>query len=170
MYKTRVFFIIISILIYGVSVVEAGSLGEGFLSFIMDETEAATKPVAMDDVSQQCMSCHNGSLGSHIQIKDATKPMQFSSFGTRAHPVGMQYATYAAQQPHSFRKPAALNPKIQLVDGRVGCLSCHKVKQNEMLVAVNQNSTAARINSCISSKMFTVETRNSSLCMSCHIK
>lgn len=170
MYKNRVFFIIISLLVFGTSGVNASSFNEQFRNFVLDDTETATKPVSIDGASQQCMSCHNGSLGSHIQIKDAAKPMQFSSFGTRAHPVGMQYVNYAAQRPHSFRERTALNPQIQLVDGRVGCLSCHIIKQNEMLVAINQSTKAAINNTCISSKTLTVGPRYTDLCLSCHIK
>lgn len=170
MYKTRISFIIISLLVYGVFGAEASSFNENFRSFILDETETATKPVTIDGVSQQCMSCHNGSLGSHIQIKDATRPMQFSSFGSRAHPVGMQYVNYAAQRPHSFRERATLNPQIQLIDGRVGCLSCHKVKQNKVLATAKQNTTDATINTCTPSKTLTVGPRYTDLCLSCHIK
>lgn len=64
-----------------------------------------------------CLSCHSspatGSLGSVPGLRGN-------------HPVGMDYRVAWMGHPDQYRSPDG-NPDIRLEDGKVGCLSCHRL-------------------------------------------
>jgi predicted CXXCH cytochrome family protein len=88
------------------------------------------------DPTRSCQSCHDGSVA-----REAEK-LPGAGGG---HPVGMPYATTRSPLQHE----AALPDAITVVNGRVGCTSCHSPysELDSLLVMPN---------------------RDSRLCLSCH--
>jgi len=141
----------------------------GVFSDVVLESEvyASVKQVEIDSVTQECISCHSGGAASHITVKDADAPIQSSGVTTINHPVGMDYEKYYFREPHSYHSRATLNPDILLVEGRVSCVSCHKLKQVEpQQLASLQNE----VSNCNASNQLTVGSNGYELCVSCHIK
>jgi predicted CXXCH cytochrome family protein len=63
----------------------------------------------LDPISYECLNCHDGS----------TAPLTGNS-----HPVGVDYPIYS-MYGSNFVSRGALDRRIILIDGKVGCLSCH---------------------------------------------
>lgn len=89
----------------------------------------------LDPISYQCVSCHDGSIAPATRY---------------SHPVGIEYPMYSTYISH-FVSRGALNRRIILIDGKVGCLSCHNPLNpgRNHLVMSNDRSR---------------------LCLSCHMK
>lgn len=167
----------------------AGGFAERFRNWVLD-ADTQTVEVAMqaeealpatprlDPVSAGCMGCHGGDQGRGIVIKSADAPLQFSPSGHQSnHPVGMNYEEYAAAQPAGFHPRARLNPGIDLVNGQVGCGTCHRQQGTStpahgadpaqgMRLAVADSSDPGQ--RCTATPALTVGPRTSDLCMACH--
>lgn len=94
------------------------------------ENQAAgdSQNAAIDSFSQDCMTCHDGLRGSDVRLVFRNSPGN-SGKGMRAsgkdHPIGMDYANYAAFGGGGYNPVSMLNPKMMLINGKVGCLTCH---------------------------------------------
>jgi len=134
--------------------------------------QASLAQPTLDSVSESCLGCHDESRASRIIVKNADAPLQILDGKTNNHPLGMIYDQYQGMSPGKFIQREALDPKIELVDGRVGCLSCHEMKDEELekpqipLANVPSGDSA----DCPSSNQLTVAGNRSALCISCHIK
>jgi formate-dependent nitrite reductase cytochrome c552 subunit len=167
----------------------AGGFAESFKNWVLDAdtqiveantqiVEALAATPRLDPVSAGCMSCHGGDHALGIVIKSADAPLQFTSSGHQSnHPVGMNYEKYAAGLPSGFHPRAGLNPGINLVNGQVGCGTCHQQKSRSTpahgaesaqvmrLAAADSSDPGQR---CTSTSALTVGPRTSDLCMACH--
>lgn len=105
----------------------------------------------IDSFSFGCLSCHDGtnSPGHDVDFKNSGRG-DYSGNNRRSHPIGMHYgsASYANNQ---LQRLENLNRNMILIDGRVGCLTCHNPFNRQ-------------------SPYLTVTMDRSSLCFSCHIK
>jgi cytochrome c peroxidase len=157
----------------------ADSFGDKFRSWLLGSTaQAATLngyQSEPDSITQGCIRCHDGSRAGHITVKDANAPMQFSSSGLQVnHPVGMNYDDYAATRTQSYTPSFLLDSNIILVDGKVTCVSCHRLKEakgsdNFIEARWDENqSVPADIESCSASGELTVGPRETDLCLACH--
>jgi cytochrome c peroxidase len=147
--------------------VSAGSFRDWLLG---SEAQASTKgieDIQLDSIAQGCMECHNGGVASHITVKNANAPLQISGMMNVNHPVGMDYNEHAYRKPRSYQSSVSLDPNIRLVDGRVSCVSCHQLKDDEP-----QQMAAVQIGNynCSASSQLTVGPKETDLCLSCHIK
>ncbi len=81
----------------------------------------------LDTFSQDCMGCHDGFQASVRKINYKNSPGQKShwSQGESEHPIGMNYASYAAMDPQSYKPISSFGSKMMFVNGRVGCTTCH---------------------------------------------
>jgi predicted CXXCH cytochrome family protein len=82
----------------------------------------------LDSFSKDCLGCHDGVQASDRKINYKNSPGQKSHWDSRGateHPVGMNYATYAAMDPKSYKPVPAFGSKMMFVDGKVGCTTCH---------------------------------------------
>lgn len=109
----------------------------------------------IDAVSQMCLSCHDGSLGksSDVQIKSGSwsHGSSFSPYDPQgSHPIGIRYRS-AFTKRGGLRPVGMLDPVIKLIDGKVGCRSCHDPFSKERNHLVMSNS-------------------GSRLCLACHDK
>ncbi len=152
----------------------AADFGDTFREWLLGpEVQASTREsmaVQLDAVSQSCMGCHNGTAATHISLKNARSPLQALGTMNVNHPVGMDYGEYASRNPLGYQPGALLDPNIRLVDGKVGCVSCHQLKV-EMPQAMAVALSAPAVNSiCPASRRLTVGPKKSDLCLACHIK
>lgn len=175
--------IYIMLIMFAAPSVCAGTFSASFQSWLLGPQASSavikTEQVRLDAVSAECMQCHNGRDSSHIAIKSADSPMQFSVSGRQSnHPVGMNYDKYAASQPASYRPRSRLSPKISFANGQVACITCHQLKDSNEYESHNAGSfqkvSTASVASvsgkdmCTSRKTLTVGPKKSDLCMSCH--
>jgi predicted CXXCH cytochrome family protein len=87
---------------------------------------AAEGVAGLDDFSVQCLSCHDGKGASDVAVVLRNAPLQKKSHVTSFsmdHPLGMEYRRYAASG--SGFKQALEGSRMTMVNGRVGCLTCH---------------------------------------------
>ncbi|HWP39593.1 MAG TPA: cytochrome c3 family protein [Tepidisphaeraceae bacterium] len=110
-----------------------------------DEPALDAYPQTYDSQTRLCLSCHDGILSSDIALWNGRRQRgQLSD----EHPIGVSLA--AASQHIPLRSPAALDPKIRLIDQRVGCTTCHSPFSPEAGLLVMSNY-------------------RSRLCLSCHL-
>lgn len=102
----------------------------------------------LDRVSLECIICHDGSVGKAIDYRNAGEETLTFTGQSLSHPIGMNYHE-ATQQKQGLRPVENLSPLITLVDGKVGCSSCHNQYSDERAMLVISN-------------------RGSALCMQCH--
>jgi hypothetical protein len=148
--------------------VQAGGFADAFRNFILGSEAQARVALSshdLDHAAAECMGCHQG----HIQLRTAGSPLVIRGSQTLNHPVGMRYADSVRHDPQGYRTVASLNSNIQLVDGKVTCLSCHEKKATpaDTLIEARLDTAASR---CTASGAYTVGTRDKELCLSCHIK
>ena len=161
------------------NVVFADSFGDKFRSWLLgSEAQAYTledfQP-ELDRIAQDCVQCHDGARATHITVKEANAPLQFSSFGAQVnHPVGMNYDNYAGARMRNYTPRFSLDPNILLVNGKVTCISCHRLKETKVpdsFLAARwdeSRSVVAALESCSASSEFTVGPRETDLCLACH--
>ncbi len=107
----------------------------------------------IDDMSRECLSCHDGSLASQATVHAGEWVHQESLIGNDmgSHPIGIDYES--ARLDHSHRTdlvPIGLvDPRIKFFNGKVGCGSCHDPYSNIEQDLVMSN-------------------RGSKLCLACH--
>lgn len=114
-------------------------------------SEDAGMPI--DGVSRGCLSCHDGSIGSTETVTVGTweQGIPITRFDSRdSHPIGVDYLR-ASVRRRGLRPLGLLNPAIKLIDGKVGCSSCHNLFSKEPHKLVMSNS-------------------GSRLCLACHEK
>lgn len=154
--------------------VSAGAFGDSFREWLLgSEAQASTRAgmeVQLDAVGEACMACHNGTAAGHITVKNAGAPLQVAGTMNVNHPVGMDYNEYAYRKPRSYQPSTALDPNIRLVDGKVGCVSCHQLKENAPQQLAMADLAPERNSNCTASNQLTVGPEESDLCLACHIK
>ncbi|HAZ09394.1 MAG TPA: hypothetical protein DCZ01_12955 [Elusimicrobia bacterium] len=92
-----------------------------------------------------CLSCHDGSIApalkSHSSLAAGSRrQFQAIDFGA-GHPVGVDYLAAFHRSPDDYNDPA-LNPKIILEEGKVGCPSCHVTHDLNAVSASNVRDEA----------------------------
>ncbi len=114
---------------------------------------------ALDSGSKQCIGCHSdavGGTGASLVHK-----------GGLSHPVGVDYTGLSSKRP-GLKPQEALDPAIKLVDGRIGCVTCHVPYSSETdhrrLAEKRRNSPSAP------DPMLSVDNSGSRLCLACHDK
>lgn len=155
-------------------IVVAGSFMESLRDFIVGR-EAQVRPAPenlIDKVASACLGCHNGSMTHNVNVRTERTRVPLHDFSSNDdHPVGMVYEESARRDPRNYRPATALHPNIRLVDGRVTCITCHKVR-NEMVAFNGKWSSDQPVEpQCTATKEVTMgNSRDDKLCLACHIK
>jgi predicted CXXCH cytochrome family protein len=107
----------------------------------------------IDQVSAECLSCHDGSVGklSLIGAGIWTHENDFMDFDMGMHPIGVYYRDAFSKRPDGYKPPSLLNEKIKLINGKLSCVSCHDIYSDIPMKLVVSNE-------------------RSRLCLECHIK
>jgi len=91
-----------------------------------------------DNYSLQCMTCHMDSASvSDVRVA-SLRAFSSGGSGTKNHSIGSEYRYFSMQK--DYNPASSLSEAILLPDGKVSCLSCHKVytaKHGEPTVARN---------------------------------
>jgi predicted CXXCH cytochrome family protein len=102
-----------------------------------------------DSRSMQCMGCHDGSIASADSMGAAGvtgTPWSGAQGGGstlgRTHPIGADYAVTAASRREFTPAGDLQRGVVRLVEGKVGCTSCHSPfsKRDKLLVMNNNGS------------------------------
>ena len=126
---------------------------------------------SLDAESQLCMVCHNGTYGKRIELRPAGAPLEFEygrTIKTKNHAIGMEYQVAYDANPKEYVAPTTLDKNIKLVEGKVGCLSCH-IKR-EQLLAQATPVLQAFDNQCTNDKPATQRAFRGMNCLNCHRK
>jgi len=104
--------------------------------------------MALDRESTKCLSCHG-------------KTASFDTAGH--HPVGIDYARVKP----GFKGPGSLHPAIGLINGRIGCATCHIPygESDHRTLAGKRSALPA-----IADPLLIMDNRKSQLCLACHSK
>lgn len=91
---------------------------------------AKDKASEIDSMSRNCLSCHDGSIGSSVKLnagqwRHSKNFLEHDQGGM--HPIGMIYGDLVTQNPKAMLKPLdAVDKRIRFFEGgKVGCGSCH---------------------------------------------
>lgn len=114
------------------------------------EGTGINRNVHIDPVSMECISCHDGTIAkvtNHRISEGNTNRVKSIETIKGAHPIGMDYDKFRWDKTYVPAENLAAD--IILIDGRVGCASCHNL--------LGRND-----------KYLAVDNSKSSLCFSCH--
>jgi predicted CXXCH cytochrome family protein len=109
--------------------------------------------IELDPISFDCITCHDGISAPLHDIRFKNDARRAGNIQTvmGPHPIGMHYGSASYAKPGSLRDQGSLNDDMVLVNGRVGCLSCHNPlnpEQKHLIVGLDQ----------------------SQLCLTCHVR
>jgi predicted CXXCH cytochrome family protein len=99
----------------------------GFLFISFGKKAAGHQEVGIDSFSKDCLGCHDGLRATDVTVDYRNIPGSSRMGGHvsgKDHPIGMDYASYTAFG-RGYKTASMLNPKMVLVNGKVGCLTCH---------------------------------------------
>lgn len=93
------------------------SLSAFILAIASAAFAAPTQPAGLDAGSVECVSCHQDSIS-------VNEPLQVCHQGECDHPVGVSYTSFSTRN-RGLTPVEGLDPAIKLIDGKMGCLTCH---------------------------------------------
>lgn len=98
----------------------------------------------IDTFSVDCLSCHDGITAKARDIRYKNDSINRTTDITSvkgSHPIGMDYGSYAYANK-SFKPLRSLKMGMELIDGKVGCLTCHNPlnKKKYHLATSNEQS------------------------------
>lgn len=123
--------------------------GFSLISFGMNN-RADNQEGGIDSFSKDCLSCHDGVRASDVSVDYRSRPGSSRTgrlVSGKDHPIGMDYASYAAFG-RGYKPASMLNTKMVLVNGKVGCLSCHDPLNSEKSHLVMSDSRSALCLTC----------------------
>ncbi len=123
--------------------------GQHLAATILAHGKSYTPPTGssaeMDQLSTDCVSCHDGSEAPHASFCLLGQEGQCSG-----HIIGLDYDRVAAGN-QGLNPRSSISPLLSFYQGKVGCASCHSIYSGEATKLV-------------------VGSRESPLCLQCHRK
>jgi len=98
----------------------------------------------MDDLSRQCMSCHDGISGTAVQAY--VKSGIWDHESATDHPIGVDYKE--ARMRDKTLKPLPADSPLRLFNGRLGCGTCHDPYSRIPMQLVMSNERSRMCLSC----------------------
>ncbi len=114
----------------GRSLTESGHLAARHADFGFD----------LDPATLRCLACHSDKADAGPAVELASGGLLRHANHGLNHPIGVSYAR--ALSYGGYRPVARLSPDIQLPQGRIGCISCHRgyTREHGALVIANRGS------------------------------
>jgi predicted CXXCH cytochrome family protein len=103
----------------------------------------------IDDNSRECLSCHDGIFSSAPETELGGLNWEHGKGIGLSHPVGVDYESVQLSKPGEYHPRQRLDPRLTLVNGKIGCETCHNHYSKKFKHLVMENS-------------------GSRLCLSCH--
>ncbi|HEY6871928.1 MAG TPA: cytochrome c3 family protein [Geobacteraceae bacterium] len=129
---------------------DASDASDFSLSRFGTNNTAEHRETDIDSFSKECLNCHDGLRATDVTVDYRNEP-GISGRGRHVsgkdHPIGMYYASYAALG-RGYKPAAMLNRKMVLVNGKVGCLTCHNPLNPERSHLVMSDYRSALCLSC----------------------
>ena len=161
-----------TVCVFGLLIISISASAGSFQDINLEEDlSGVAQPSAQipfNSKSETCMQCHDGSIAINVSIKHADTAMRFTNHGSSNHPVGMNYANYVRKDPTSYIASARLDTRVELENGQVTCVSCHKTNLHNSKVA-EINEPQLPLEKCTSTKALTTGPGRTRLCLSCHV-
>ncbi len=119
---------------------------------------SSASEMRLDEQSLRCINCHENSIQGGLVCHK----------GGCDHLIGEDYAEQAARN-RTLTPPSSLNPALKLINGRVGCLTCHIPfdKKSHLDIAAKRFEIYKATGT---DPMLAVDNNGSGLCMACHRK
>lgn len=136
------------------------SLAAAFIVSVFSSGVMAGPPL-IDRESVECIGCHE----ANIMITGDEQLVVCHSGGDCGHPIAIDYAALSARSP-VLVKSADLNPAVRLVNGRIGCTTCH-VPYSEI---DHEIMSAKRADTSVPDPLLVMDNAASALCSACHKK
>lgn len=110
---------------------KGGFTSDSIDSHAITVKKAHTSPVnfeqkdIIDDNSRECLSCHDGTLSTatHTQIRGLN--FKHGRDIGMSHPISVDYEEVYLRKPRKYHPPQSLDPLIVLINGKIGCETCH---------------------------------------------
>lgn len=103
----------------------------------------------LDPITMECLACHDGTLAkaAKYRISDGNFHRVKSIETIKgAHPIGMDYMKFSWNKEYA---PAEMLPaNMVLMDGKVGCVTCHNLLDSKEMYVVVENSSSELCFSC----------------------
>lgn len=137
------------------SVVENGRMHDDFglcVKAILPAPDVNEVNTTFDPISMECINCHDGTVARAVDFRfEKVESQGITSLVTltASHPIGVNYAKLSCS--NKFNDWRSLPPEIVLMDGKLGCASCHNLLGNNRLY-------------------LSVDMERSGLCFTCHRK
>ncbi|MCP5052399.1 MAG: hypothetical protein GY940_34850 [bacterium] len=96
----------------------------------------------IDDNSRECLSCHDGTIstGTHSEIRGLSWEHK-KNIGI-SHPISVDYQSVYLRKPREYHPPEGLDPRITLINGKIGCETCHNhYSKNKKHLVMNNNGS-----------------------------
>jgi len=96
----------------------------------------------IDDKSRECLSCHDGTISSSTHNRLNRLDWRHSQKIGMSHPISVDYEDVYLRNPREYHPPERLDSRIVLIDGKIGCETCHNhySKYKKHLVMDNMGS------------------------------
>ena len=114
---------------------------------------SARSPVmqTIDYESRNCISCHDNMYSAISGDNSISRYNKWKMSSMSNHLIGTDYQAMAGKPGSQLQPTMFLNPDIRLIDGKLGCGSCHNLYND-------------------SPNHLSVNNRGSALCLNCHNK
>lgn len=129
-----------------------GDAGSMYRDPIPVSYSAYEPPAKLDRMSFECLTCHDGTTAqvAEVRFKSSNDTNNYADI-TRNHPIGIDYEEAASRHPGQYRSIDSLDPRVTLVDGKLGCITCHEpLNPKKSHMSMNNDGSA--------------------LCLECHIR
>lgn len=100
----------------------------------------------IDLESQRCLECHDGSMATKVGHQRTGDLFEFGA--DQEHPIGVEYRPKRGRDAVPLKPMATLDKRVRLMDGTVGCGSCHSLYSDQPKLLVMSNARSALCLSC----------------------
>lgn len=109
-------------------------------------------PAMLDRMSFECLTCHDGTSApiAEVRFTSSETTNDYADI-TKNHPIGVDYEEAASRHPGQYHSIDSLDRRITLIDGKLGCITCHD-STNPHVSHLSMNNDG------------------SALCLECHIR